>query len=349
MADVKIQGVVGGEKTALVGTDTFELQETSNGTSYWGTLDNIGVFLEGRATNVTAAWSFNDSGLGGLTNYDLSIGDTDGTPTYGMLRIGNSTFGRTSYNTGNLDLDGSLVLWNNGTPATSNIEFAFAESSNVIRFAIPKSGVGNATYNPRSMLIAGPAPSDDTMVTVGYWQGQGIFNNLVCDTSTTGADLGVQNDLEVEGDIFTDSIKESTTAAGVTIDGVLIKDGAIPSIPSCLVIAAGDETTDLTVADDKVTFRMPYDYTLTEVRASVTTAPTGSSLIADVDLNGTSIMTTNKLEIEVTEKSTKTATTQPTLTTTALTDDDELQVNINQIGSTVAGAGLKVYLIGYPS
>ncbi len=80
------------------------------------------------------------------------------------------------------------------------------------------------------MLLAGPAPADDDMVTVGYWNTQGIFGNLVCDTGTDGADLGVQNDLEVEGDVFTDSIKESTTAAGVTIDGVLIKDGEVDGV-----------------------------------------------------------------------------------------------------------------------
>jgi hypothetical protein len=72
-------------------------------------------------------------------------------------------------------------------------------------------------------------------------------------------------------------------------------------------------------------------------------------MIADVDKNGASIMTTNKLEIDASTFSTKDAATQPTLTTTTLADDDVLEVNINQIGSTVAGAGLKVYLIGYPS
>lgn len=185
--------------------------------------------ITGTAT-VTGNWTFIQNGTGGLTDYDIEIGDTDGTPTYGMVHLGNSTFGRTSYNVASLDLDGSLLLWNNATPVTSQIEFAFAEASNSIRFAIPKSGTGNATYNPRSMLIAGPAPLDDDMVTVGYWQGTGIFDNLVCDTSGDGADLGVQNDLEVEGGIFVDSILESTSAAGVTIDSVLLQDGLVDGI-----------------------------------------------------------------------------------------------------------------------
>jgi len=177
---------------------------------------------------ITGLWNFKNNGAGGFTDYDISIGDTDVSPTYGMARFGSATIGRTSRNTANLDLDGTVVIINNDTPATSNILFAMLDGSNSLRFALPKSAVGNATYNPRSMLLAGPVVNDDTVVTVGYWQGQGIFHNLACDTGTDGADLGVQNDLEVEGNIFIDSIKESTIDTGVTIDGLLIKDGGIP-------------------------------------------------------------------------------------------------------------------------
>jgi hypothetical protein len=185
------------------------------------------TFMPDSALAVTGLWNFQASGVGGFTDYDMTIGDVT-TPDYGMLRIGQSVFGRTSRVNANLDLDGTVVLINRDTPPTSNILFAMMDGSNSMRFALPKAAVGNATYNPRSMLHAGPAPNDDECVTVGYWQTQGIFHNLACDTSGSGADLGVQNDLEVEGDIYTDSIKESTTAAGVTIDGLLIKDGGIP-------------------------------------------------------------------------------------------------------------------------
>lgn len=171
--------------------------------------------------NVAGVATITGKGTGVLTDYDLCIGDTT-TPAYGMVQIGNACFGRTSYNVGNVNLDGSVIFRNLGTPATGKIEFLWEEGNGSTRFAIPSSGVGNATYNPRSMLIAGPAPADTNMVTVGYWQGQGIFDNLVCDTSGSGADLGVQNDLEVEGDVFTDNIKESTSGAGVAIPNLRI-------------------------------------------------------------------------------------------------------------------------------
>ena len=91
---------------------------------------------------------------------------------------------------------------------------------------------------------------------------------------------------------------------------------------------------------------MPFAMTLTAVRASVTTAPTGSILIVDINEGGATIMTTNKLSIDANEKTSTTAATAPGITDSALADDAEITVDIDQVGSTVAGAGLKIYLIG---
>lgn len=163
-------------------------------------------------------------GSGGFTAYDFIVGGA----AYGMIQMGNASIGRTSYKVGAIDLDGAILIRNIGGPVTGKIEIIFVESAGGdTRFAIPVSGVGYATYNPRSMLIIGPAPADTDMVDVVYWQALGWFHNLVCDTSGSGADLGVQNDLEVEGIIYIDDIVESTTAAGVTIEAVLIKDGLV--------------------------------------------------------------------------------------------------------------------------
>lgn len=157
---------------------------------------------------------------GGRTSYDLKVGDTDGSPTYGMIQFGNAVIGRTSYKVGNIDLDGAILFQNIGGPVTGEVEFCFAVSTgSSTRFALAKPAVGNATYHSRSMLMAGPAPADTDYVKVSYWQtNNSIFDNLACDTASSGADLGVQNDLEVEGDIFVDSIKESTSGADVTFN-----------------------------------------------------------------------------------------------------------------------------------
>jgi hypothetical protein len=110
-------------------------------------------------------------------------------------------------------------------------------------------------------------------------------------------------------------------------------------------LACSDETTALTTGTAKVTFRMPYAMTLQAVRASVTTAPTGSTLVVDVNEGGTSVLST-KLSIDASEKTSTTAATAAVISDSSLADDAEITIDIDQIGATIAGAGLKVWLIG---
>ena len=122
--------------------------------------------------------------------------------------------------------------------------------------------------------------------------------------------------------------------------------GGAGNVVAELGIAVSDETTALTTGTAKGTFRMPYAMTVTDVRATVTSAPTGSNIIVDINDGNTSIMTTNKLSIDATEKTSTTAATAPGVTDTALADDAEITIDIDQIGSTIAGAGLKIWIIG---
>jgi hypothetical protein len=116
-------------------------------------------------------------------------------------------------------------------------------------------------------------------------------------------------------------------------------------LPFMMTVAVSDETTALTTGNGKVTFRMPCAVTLTAVRASVGTAPTGSTIIVDINENGSSILST-RLSIDASEKTSTTAATAAVISDTALADDAEITIDIDQIGSTIAGAGLKVTLIG---
>lgn len=167
---------------------------------------------------------------GGLTSYDLKVGDTDGAPTYGMVMFGNAVIGRTSFKSANMDADGAVVFRNLGGPVTGKIEFLFTEAAgNTIRFAIPSSGSGHAIYNARSYLGIGPAPNNTDAVYLPYWQNLGWFHNLDCDTGATGADMGVQDDLEVEGAIYADEVNESTPGAGVTFNSLVIPSGTTPA------------------------------------------------------------------------------------------------------------------------
>lgn len=116
-----------------------------------------------------------------------------------------------------------------------------------------------------------------------------------------------------------------------------------PSTEEWLWLACSDETTALTTGAAKITFRMPFAATLLAVRANVKTAPTGAILIVDVNEEGTSLLST-KLSIDAGEKTSTTAATAAVISDSALADDAEMTIDIDQVGSTVAGVGLKVGL-----
>ena len=115
-----------------------------------------------------------------------------------------------------------------------------------------------------------------------------------------------------------------------------------------LIVACSDEATALTAGTGKVTFRMPYAFTLSGVRASLTTAQTsGALLTVNIKEGGVSILST-KITLDNTEKTSTTAATPPVLSDTALADDAEITVDIDQVGDGTA-KGLKIALIGTPA
>jgi len=116
-------------------------------------------------------------------------------------------------------------------------------------------------------------------------------------------------------------------------------------LPTEIQLAASDETTALTAGTAKVTFRMPYAMTVTAVRASLTTAQaSGSIFTVDINEAGTSILST-KLTIDNTEKTSTTAATAAVISDSALADDAEITIDIDQIGDGTA-TGLKITIIG---
>ena len=92
---------------------------------------------------------------------------------------------------------------------------------------------------------------------------------------------------------------------------------------------------------------MPYAFTLTGVRASLTTAGTGANLVTvDIEQGGTSVLST-LITIDATETTSTSVATPPVILTSALTDDASIDFDIDQVDSGGVSAGLKVYLIGY--
>jgi len=108
--------------------------------------------------------------------------------------------------------------------------------------------------------------------------------------------------------------------------------------------AACSNETDALTTGLKLTFRIPYACTLSAVRLDVSTAPTGSVLIVDVKESGTTIFST-KPQIAAGAKTSVGGAVPGVLSDASLAENAEITVFIDQIGSTIAGAGLKITLV----
>lgn len=138
-------------------------------------------------------------------------------------------------------------------------------------------------------------------------------------------------DAEVSSTYATQS---SLTTLETTVDDLILS----------ISVACSDLTSDLSTGTTKGYFRAPFGLTLTGVRSSVVDAPTGSSLVADINVGGVSILST-KLSIDSGEKTSTTATTPPVISSASVTDDAEITFDIDQVGSTNPGKGLIITLL----
>jgi len=111
----------------------------------------------------------------------------------------------------------------------------------------------------------------------------------------------------------------------------------------CWPIAIGDEISPCTVGVAKVTFFMPnYETKLLAVETSVTIAPTGSPLVMNLKEAGATVFSTKpsiSAGQEINTTGTLAVISDPSLAARA-----KMTVDIDAVGSTIAGQGPKMYL-----
>ena len=176
------------------------------------------------------------------------------------------------------------------------------------------------------------------------------FNGNLQPASDEGTDLTTKGDIHgystdnVRGPVGTND--HVLTADSTNSFGIAYKDvGTLSGSKQSFIVAASDETTDLTTGDDKVQFRMPFAFTVTEVRASVNTAPTGAAISVQIQESGSDILST-PITIDVSETTSETAATPPVISDSSLADNAIIAIDLDAVGSTVAGTGLKIAIIG---
>jgi hypothetical protein len=117
----------------------------------------------------------------------------------------------------------------------------------------------------------------------------------------------------------------------LTIDGVL----AVPIEAYTFSV-----TGAVAVATGKSRIYLEGDYVVETVRAAVNTPPTGAALLVDVNKNGTTIYADQSKRPSIAAGANSAVGNNPDVTTLAA--GDYLTVDVDQVGSTVAGADLTV-------
>lgn len=251
----------------------------------------------------------------------------------------------------------STVVNQTGTtlaPSSSNdgTYYLCDTSSNTITVTLPAIGTSEGmkfafqkTHASNNLVFA--RSGSDTLngsasnITITDVDASIIF---VADDNTPDNYVGVHLSQVVAGT----GITKTGSVISLTSGGIALSHVAIAAKTECIAIAVSDETTALEAGAAKATFHMPYAFTLTGVKAGVTTAPVGSVLTVDINEAGATILTT-KLTIDAAEKTSASAATAAVIggAGPALAADALMTVDIDTVGSGTAGAGLKIYLIGY--
>ena len=213
---------------------------------------------------------------------------------------------------------------------------------------ILKSGLADGTGSSFIAFHTSTATSDDAVA-----ERMRIHTDGNVSIGTASPDANAK--LTVEGAISLDEISAPSNTADrgqlyTNADNHLhFINGAgtdVKVTEEVFIVALSDETTDLTTGTGKASFHMPFAMTLTGVKANCTTAPVGATIIVDINEAGSTILST-KLSIDASELTSSTAASAAVMSDTALADDALITFDIDQVGSSTAGKGLKVTLYGY--
>ena len=107
------------------------------------------------------------------------------------------------------------------------------------------------------------------------------------------------------------------------------------------IVCASDETTAISAGDDKIKFAMPYAFTLTEIKAHLSTASSSGNVTVQVTEGGAA----NNVTSAAIALNTGTAYSTTSFADASLAEDAVIGINIDTAGT--GAKGLKVTLIGY--
>jgi hypothetical protein len=221
---------------------------------------------------------------------------------------------------------------NTTTIANGAVSYAKMQNVSAASRLLGRGSAGGAG-DPQELTVTSPLTISGTAVELGT---VGVANGGTGQTTYTNGQLLI-------GNTTGNTLAKATLTAGYHMNvtngaGSITLATAIDTM--CMVIACSDETSDLTTGTAKVTFRAPFKMKVTAVRLNVNTSPAGASVIVNIKEAGNTLFSV-KPQVDAGQL---TSTSAPTFSDTDLADNAEMTIDIDQVGSSTAGKGLKVHI-----
>ena len=164
---------------------------------------------------------------------------------------------------------------------------------------------------------------------------------------TPSSDTGF--DLDTKGQIHGYTSTQYALDVGNDSDILVCDSGEASGLKytantTSFVLACSDETTAIDSTGTKLTFYMPFSYTVTGVRASLTTTSSSGTPTIDIHEGATTILST-KITVDAGDLLSTDSATQPVIDDPDLADEAKITIDVDVTGTDATG--LKVYIIGY--
>lgn len=316
-----------------------EIEQLRNGTARWSPEFRLGkdeTTFNGGFESSATGWSTFNSGTITRTNSSAYAG------TYSLQ----------------IDADAA------GKGALTTSSGGLADVSGMVRYAVSfrakwLGGTGNWTMTRGS----GSSPVAVTIPTTGDWESISVTiggrnppvagtlrlytaddaGSILIDGMTVRR-LGALAAFSAADPVIAGTVRGWDASMAGTFANATAEAFPAARYPVHLAWPVGDETTTLTAGTNKLSFRAPYAFTLTGVRASLRTASDSGAVTLDLNEAGASVFST-LLTLDQDEATSTTAATPAVLSDTAIADDALLTLDIDGAGANAAG--LKLLLIGH--